>query len=105
MIRFVGYTIGVAILGALLSIPALFFGDGEVTPNYEDTTITSYVADFDLDSDGDLKVVETLTVDFPVYGKHGIFRFWDRVDVNDDNARRDPDDISVTRDEIGRAHV
>ncbi len=98
MIRLVGYTIGVAVLAALLSIPALFFGDGEPTPNSEDTTITSYVADFDLAKNGDLKVTETITVDFPVYGKHGIFRFWDRVDPNDDNARRDPDDISVTRD-------
>jgi uncharacterized membrane protein YgcG len=98
MIRLVGYTIGVAVLAALLSIPALFFGDGEPTANYEDTTITSYVADFDLEADGDLKVVETITVDFPVWGKHGIFRFWDRIDPNDDNARRDPDDIRVTRD-------
>jgi uncharacterized membrane protein YgcG len=98
MIRLVGYTIGVAVLAALLSIPALFFGDGEATPNSEDTSITSYVADFDLAKNGDLKVVETITVDVPVYGKHGIFRFWDRIDPNDSHARRDPDDISVTRD-------
>jgi uncharacterized membrane protein YgcG len=98
VIRIVGYTIGVAVIAALLSIPALFFGDGEPTANYEDTSITSYVADFDLKSNGDLDVVETITVDFPVYGKHGIFRFWDRVDDNDPNARRDPEDISVTRD-------
>jgi uncharacterized membrane protein YgcG len=94
----VGYTIGVAVIAALLSIPALFFGDGEPTANYEDTSISSYVADFTVRDNGDLDVTETITVDFPVYGKHGIFRFWDRVDVNDDNARRDPDDISVTRD-------
>jgi uncharacterized membrane protein YgcG len=98
VIRLVGYTIGVAVIAALLSIPALFFGDGEPTANYEDTTISSYVADFIVRENGDLDVTETITVDFPVYGKHGIFRFWDRVDVNDDNARRDPDDISVTRD-------
>jgi uncharacterized membrane protein YgcG len=94
----VGYTIGVAVIAALLSIPALFFGDGEPTPNYEDTSISSYVADFTVRENGDLDVTETITVDFPVYGKHGIFRFWDRVDVNDDSARRDPEDISVTRD-------
>jgi hypothetical protein len=98
VIRLVGYTIGVAVIAALLSIPALFFGDGEPTANYEDTSISSYVADFTVRDNGDLDVTETITVDFPVYGKHGIFRFWDRVDINDDNARRDPEDISVTRD-------
>ena len=98
MIRLVGYAIGVAIIAALLSIPALFFGDGEPTANYEDTTISSYDAEFTVRENGDLDVTETITVDVPVYGKHGIFRFWDRVDPNDDNARRDPEDISVTRD-------
>jgi uncharacterized membrane protein YgcG len=98
VIRLVGYTIGVAVIAALLSIPALFFGDGEATANYEDTSISSYVADFTVRENGDLDVTETITVDVPVYGKHGIFRFWDRVDVNDDSARRDPEDISVTRD-------
>ena len=98
MIRLVGYTIGVLVIAALLSIPAFFFGDGEATANYEDTSISSYVADFDVDEDGDLEVTETITVDVPVYGKHGIFRFWDRVDENDSHARRDPEDITVTRD-------
>ena len=45
-----------------------------------------------------MDVTETLTVDFPVYGKHGIFRFWDIVDDNAPHARRTPEDISVTRD-------
>ena len=83
VIRLVGYTIGVWSSPPCCLIPALFFGDGEATPNYEDTSITSYVADFDVDDDGDLEVTETITVDFPGYGKHGIFRFWDRVDPND----------------------
>ena len=96
--RVVGYTIGVVIIAAVLSVPALFFGDGEPTANYEDTSISSYVADFDLSENGDLEVTETITVDVPVYGKHGIFRFWDRVDSNDEHARRDPEDITVTRD-------
>lgn len=97
MKRLVGYTIGVAVIAALLFIPAVFFGDGEPTANYEDTSISSYVADFTVRENGGLDVTETITVDVPVYGKHGIFRFWDRVDINDENARRDPEDISVTR--------
>ena len=47
---------------------------------------------------GDLDVTETLTVDFPYYGKHGIFRFWDKVDDNNPHARLIPEDVTVTRD-------
>jgi hypothetical protein len=96
--RLVGTLIGLGVIALLLCIPALFYGSGEVTPNYEETTITNYQADFDLAKNGDLDVTETLTIDFPVYGKHGIFRFWDLVDDNAPHARRTPEDISVTRD-------
>ena len=67
MKKLIGYTIALAILVLAAFVPAMLFGysfeDGSST--YEPTTITSYVADFDLDEDGDLAVVETLTVDFP----------------------------------------
>jgi hypothetical protein len=96
--RLVGTAIGLAVVALLLCIPAAFYGSGTVTPVSEETTITDYVADFVLADNGDLDVTETLTVDFPVYGKHGIFRFWDIVDPNDPHARRTPEDISVTRD-------
>jgi Predicted membrane protein (DUF2207) len=96
--RVVGTAIGLAVIALLLCIPALFYGSGTVEPNTEDTTITDYRADFTIAQNGDLDVTETLTVDFPVYGKHGIFRFWDIVDDNAPHARRTPEDISVTRD-------
>jgi hypothetical protein len=64
----------------------------------EDTTITRYVADFTVDADGDLSARETLTVDFPSSGKHGIFRFFDQNDASAPRARRVPHDIAVTRD-------
>ena len=98
MKRLVGTAVGLVVIAFLLCIPAFFYGNGEVTPNYEDTTITNYVADFDVAKNGDLDVTETLTIDFPGYGKHGIFRFWDLVDDNSPHARRTPEDISVTRD-------
>ena len=98
MKRLVGTAIGLGVIAFLLCIPAFFYGDGEVTPNTEDTTITSYVADFDVADNGDLDVTETITVDFPVYGKHGIFRFWDKIDPNNPHARLVPEDVSVTRD-------
>ena len=98
MKRLVGTGIGLAVIALLLCIPALFYGSGEVEEAFEDTTITNYVADFTVAENGDLDVVETITVDFPVYGKHGIFRFWDKIDENNPRARLIPEDIEVTRD-------
>ena len=98
MKRLVGTAIGLGVIALLLCIPAVFYGKGTVTPTFEDTTITNYVANFDVATNGDMDVTETITVDFPGYGKHGIFRFWDIVDDNSPHARRTPEDISVTRD-------
>lgn len=98
MKRLVGTAIALGVLALLLCIPALFYGNGSVDPVSEDTTITDYAADFTVADDGDLSVVETITVDFPVYGKHGIFRFWDKIDQNNPHARLEPEDVSVTRD-------
>jgi hypothetical protein len=96
--RLVGSLIGLAVIALLLCVPAAFFGNGRVADDYEETTISDYVADFDVADDGDLSVTETLTVDFPYGDKHGIFRFWDRVDDNAPHARRTPEDVSVTMD-------
>ena len=63
----------------------------------ETSRITGYVADFEVRADGDLKVVETLTVEFPI-SRHGIFRFFDTRDPNDAHNRFVPEDVSVTRD-------
>ena len=52
-------------------------------------------------SNGDLDVTETLTVNFPFSGKHGIFRFFDAVDDSAPNARRVPTDLQVGRDGEG----
>jgi hypothetical protein len=96
--RLVGTAVGLVVIAILLCIPALFYGSGAVTANTEDTTITNYVASFDVAKNGDLDATETITVDFPGFGKHGIFRFWDIVDDNSPHARRTPEDISVTMD-------
>ena len=98
MKRLVGTLIGLGVIAFLLCIPAFFYGSGTVSPTFEETSITNYVADFDIAKNGDMDVTETITVDFPVYGKHGIFRFWDIVDDNAPHARRIPEDISITRD-------
>ncbi len=98
MKRAVAYVVGFGVLLAVLLAPAAFWNSGSDQGSSEDTTITSYVADFDLAENGDLGVVETVTVDFPGYGKHGIFRFFDRVDESAPHARREPHDVSVTMD-------
>jgi hypothetical protein len=101
MKRLVGYTIGLAVVVLVLLIPALVYGmtgDDEGPAQTDETTISSYVGDFDVADDGDLAVTETLTVHFPLAGKHGIFRFWDIEDQNAPDSRRVPDDIEVTMD-------
>lgn len=99
MRRLVTIIISLLVIVGILCIPVLFFGDsGSDDGTYEETNITTYVATFDVASNGDLDVVETLTVNFPGGGKHGIFRFWDRVDPNTDGARRTVEDVEVTLD-------
>ena len=48
-------------IALLLCIPALFYGSGQVEANTEDTTITNYVADFDVAKNGDLDCDDGLT--------------------------------------------
>ncbi|MBB3042109.1 DUF2207 domain-containing protein [Nocardioides soli] len=99
MKRVVGGLVGLVVVVLVLLAPALFYGldlgSGDVD---EPTTITSYVADFDVAENGDLSVAERLTVDVPVYGRHGIFRYFDTHDASAPHARREPEDIEVTMD-------
>lgn len=99
MLRVVAYLVSFGVVVGALLAPALFWNDGSLDDGaYEPTTITSYVADFDLDADGDLSVVETLTVNFPSGDRRGIFRFFDRVDPSAPEARREVEDVEVTMD-------
>ena len=97
--RLVGYTIGLGRRRPAVCIPAFFFGDGEATANYEDTTIIVVRRGLRRRRrTATWTSTETITVDFPGYGKHGIFRFWDLVDENDAARAAHPEDITVTRD-------
>ena len=80
MKRLIASAFAFAFMVAILCIPAAFYDvDFEAADMPSDqTTITSYKADFTVDEDGGMDVVETLTVDFPVSKLHGIFRFFDR---------------------------
>jgi hypothetical protein len=98
MKRVVGVVLWLALLLGVMLWPAITYDWSTAAATYEETTIRTYVADFTVDDDGDLHATETLTIDFPGYGKHGIFRFFDEADQSASNARREPYDISVTRD-------
>lgn len=101
MKRLVWWVVGTALVALVLLIPAALWGtvgDDEGPSSSDETTITSFVADFDVADDGDMSVTQTLTVDFPYPGKHGIFQFWDIEDPNAPGSRRIPQDIEVTMD-------
>ena len=99
MKRAVGYLVGLAVVLLLVLVPAMIYGiNFSSSDSYEPTTITTYVADFDVDDQGDMKATETITVDFPTGDRHGIFRFFDREDPTDSHARLQPHDIVVTQD-------
>ncbi|MGL5858358.1 MAG: DUF2207 domain-containing protein [Angustibacter sp.] len=90
----------VVLLGLLaVGIAASVVGSGDqADAQPEDTTISRYDASFTVSRDGRLDVVEQLDVDFPVTGKHGIFRFFDTRDAADPHARRVPLGVAVLRD-------
>ena len=98
MKRVVGVVLWLALLLGVMLWPAISYDWSTAAATYEETTIRTYVADFTVDDGGDLQATETLTIDFPGNGKHGIFRFFDEADQSATNARREPYDISVTRD-------
>jgi hypothetical protein len=95
MKRLVGSLLGLVVLAGVILIGAINIetGGGEV----ETATIDKYVADFTVRSDGELRVIETLTVNFPGF-RHGIFRFFDTRDPNFSHHRLIPKDIEVTRE-------
>jgi Predicted membrane protein (DUF2207) len=99
MKRALAHLLGLVVLVLVVLAPAALYGEtGEETTGPEETTITRYVATFDVDDEGEMDVVETLTVDFPSRGKHGIFRFFDRSFQGDPTVRWDPRDVEVTMD-------
>lgn len=99
MKRAVASLVGLAILVLVVLAPAALYGEtGDDDAGAEETTITKYVATFDVDDEGDMDVVETLTVDFPTSGKHGIFRFFDKSFDGDPQVRWVPEDVEVTMD-------
>src|SRR5687768_6868749 len=94
---------GFTIIAMLLTVVGLFWPvlAAMVPPTVEAApevvTITDYRAEFTVQENGDLEVVERITGLFPL-NRHGIFRYWDVADPSDDSVRLWPEDIEVLRD-------
>jgi len=89
--------LGVILAGFVL-MPITSFNQEEAADETVDVaSIATYDAHFDLDRNGDLTVVESVLVSFPV-ARHGIFRFFDLIDPSAPHSRRVPEDITVRRD-------
>ena len=94
-----GRMIGLVVVLLVVALPALTFGvRTSSTGSTETTTITDYRADFVVGADGDMDVTERISVRFPSFESHGIFRFFDLQDPVDSHAVRQPSSFSVTRD-------
>lgn len=98
MLRLIARLVLAALVALGVLLPAAIYGEVGDGTSYEPTSITNYDATFDVDEGGDLRVTERLTIQFPSGDRHGIFRFFDVVDPNDSSARREPHDLTVTRD-------
>src|SRR3954464_4863116 len=88
--------LGLVVLAVIVGIGGIAVPKS--APGGEAPRITDYLADFDVHANGDLDVVETLTVDFPI-SRHGIFRFFDtRDNPNGSHSRGLPERGRVPRD-------
>lgn len=96
MKQLAGRVLGLILLAAVVAIGAIAIGSSSSESEATSDRISSYRADFGVGADGGLRVIETLTVEFPGV-KHGIFRFFDTWDGNGSENRLVPEDIEVTR--------
>lgn len=59
--------------------------------------ISDYLADYRVGSGGEVDATEAITTEFPA-DRHGLFRFWDRVNPRDPGLRHETQILSVSRD-------
>ncbi len=96
MIQFVARVVVLFLLALVVAIGGISIDTSTAAPR-ETSVISNYRADFEVDEDGDLRAVETLTVEFRI-SRHGIFRYFDTQDGAGGDGRLVPKDIRVLRD-------
>ncbi|MCD9198135.1 DUF2207 domain-containing protein [Aeromicrobium wangtongii] len=90
--------VALLVTAALVVLPAVVSAiPSDETPGPDPVRITDYRVDQVLTADGTLVAKETLTTQFPA-GRHGIFRFWDLKDPQDEHVRLNPEKIRVQMD-------
>ena len=77
--------------------PLVLSGVSQPGTGSDPVWFSHYQADYDVQADGRVEVVETITAQFPG-GKHGIFEFWDVAAPHDPHIRMVPTVKSVTLD-------
>jgi len=96
MMQFVARVVALFVLAAIVAIGGINIDTS--TEVYEAASIKKYESDYDVRSDGEIRIVERLTVNLPCCDRHGIFRFFDTRDPNFDKNRLIPKDITVSLD-------
>lgn len=97
MRRLILWLITLLLLAFGLLWPLVFTGGSQASDVADPVVIANFRADFDVDAEGRLEAVETITADFPG-GRHGIFRYWDVANPNSPGVRQVPEIESITLD-------
>ena len=97
MRRVFGWSILLVLILFGLLWPLVIRGGGESVPVDDPVVFSNHKADYRVDPDGNLDVVETVTAEFPS-GRHGLFWLWPTSNKNDPYVRQVADVKSVTLD-------
>ena len=97
MRRVIGWSILLVLILFGLLWPLVIKGGGESVPVDDPVVFSNYKADYRVNPDGNLDVVETVTAQFPS-DRHGLFWLWPTSNKNDPYVRQVADVKSVTLD-------
>ena len=78
--------------------PLVLTGVSQPGTGSDPVWFSHYRADYEVNADGRVEVVETINAQFPG-GKHGIFEFWDVAAPHDTHVRMIPTVTAVTLDD------
>ncbi len=95
--RIFGFLILIVLTLVGLLWPLMANGGSSGTSSVDPVTITRYIANYNVSSEGLLTATETITARFPP-GRHGLFRIFAGYDNADPNARYLPTIQSITLD-------
>jgi predicted membrane protein DUF2207 len=95
--RLFKWLIPLALIGFGVLWPLVFRGGAETSNVSDPVVFSNYRADYVVGRDGQLDAVETITAEFPS-GRHGIFRWFDIGNQNNERLRQKPEITSILLD-------